>query len=136
MPILGRLGTGDRWPATGLRGQADSSARTVTAVVTGMAREMNFVEQLSAIVLLVDFLFGVACGVVGGASHGSTHEDRKQTLLGGAPDALSDGARVIYGLYRRDDDGYMESLLRRRGKAARYPRVKDPSGAQAQGMGW
>jgi hypothetical protein len=32
---------------------------------------MNFVEQLTAISLLIDFLFGVTCGVVGSAAHGS-----------------------------------------------------------------
>jgi hypothetical protein len=93
---------------------------------------MNFIQQLSAIALLVDFLFGVACGVIGGASHGSRLEDRKRTLLWVAPNPVSDGARVIYGVYTRDD-GYLRSLLRRRsGKAAGDPRVDDASGSQGQ----
>jgi hypothetical protein len=71
---------------------------------------MNFVEQLSAIALLVDFLLGVTFGIVGGASHGSRREDREYSLLRSAPDAVSDGARVIHGLYIRDD-GYMRGLL-------------------------
>lgn len=72
---------------------------------------MTIFEQLSAIMILIDFLFGVACGVIGGVSHGSRREDRKYTLLRAAPDAVSDGARLICGLYRRDDDGYLQSLL-------------------------
>lgn len=75
---------------------------------------MNVVEQLSALLLLVDFLFGVSCGVLGGASHGSRREDREYTLLRGAQDAVSDGARVLHALYIRDD-GYLERLLSARG---------------------
>jgi hypothetical protein len=71
---------------------------------------MNFVEQLSAIALLVDFLLGVTFGIVGGASLGSRREDREYSLLRSAHDAVSDGARVIYGVYTCDD-GYMASLL-------------------------
>lgn len=71
---------------------------------------MNFVEQLTAVALLVDFFLGVAFGVVGGAVHGSLREDGDKTLLGGAPDPVSEGARVLYGVYTRDD-GYMARLL-------------------------
>ncbi len=71
---------------------------------------MNFVEQLTAVALLVDFLLGVTIGVVGGAVHGSLSEDREKTLLGHAPDQLSRGARVLFGVYTRDD-GYMARLL-------------------------
>lgn len=39
---------------------------------------MNFIKQLSAMALLVGFLFGVACGAFAGASHGSRREDRKK----------------------------------------------------------
>jgi hypothetical protein len=71
---------------------------------------MNFVEQLTAVTLLVDFFLGVTFGVVGGAVHGSLREDRKKTLLRGAPDPVSEGARVMYGIYTRDD-GYMARLM-------------------------
>ena len=71
---------------------------------------MNFVEQLSAVVLLLDFLLGVTFGVVGGASFGSRRENRRFSLLRPAPDAVSDGARVIHSVYTRDDGGYMASL--------------------------
>ena len=71
---------------------------------------MNFVEQLTAVALLVDFFLGVTIGVVGGAVRGSLHEDREKTLLGQAPDPLSHGARVMFGFYTRDD-GYMARLL-------------------------
>ena len=56
---------------------------------------MNFVEQLTAITILIDFLFGVTFGIVGGAVLGSRREDYEKTLLGAAPDAFSAGARVI-----------------------------------------
>jgi len=75
---------------------------------------MHFVEPLSAVwasVLLVDFLFGIACGMAGGASLGSVSEDGKRSLLQPAPGALSDGARIIHGVYTRDDDGYLRWLL-------------------------
>jgi len=90
---------------------------------------MNFIEQLSAIALLVDFLFGVACGVIGGASHGS----RRGALLSPASDdLLSGGARVIYGVYTRDDDGYLQSLLPRNDKASDDPSEND--GSQSHGQ--
>jgi hypothetical protein len=72
---------------------------------------MIFVEQLSAVTLLVDFFLGVTFGIVGGAAYGSRREDGDSSLLGVAPDAVSAGARMMYGLYRRDDDGYLASLL-------------------------
>lgn len=66
---------------------------------------MNFIEQLSAIVLLVDFLFGVTFGVVGGAVHGS----RRGVLLAPASDdILSAGARVIFWVCFR---GYPRDLV-------------------------
>lgn len=90
---------------------------------------MNFIEQLSAIALLVDFLFGVACGVTGGASHGS----RRGALLAPASDdILSAGARAIYGVYTRDDDGYLRSLLQRNDQAPDDPSGDDGSESQGQ----
>jgi hypothetical protein len=71
---------------------------------------MNFVEQLTAVTLLVDFFLGVTFGIVGGAVHGSRREDREKTLLREAPDPVSEGARAMYGFYTRDD-GYMARLL-------------------------
>jgi hypothetical protein len=66
---------------------------------------MNFIEQLSAIALLVDFLFGVTFGVVGGAVHGS----RRGVLLAPASDdILSAGARVIFWVCFR---GYPQGLV-------------------------
>ena len=66
------------------------------------------IEQLTSIELLAVFLFGVALGVIGGAVYGS----KRGALLVPASDGLlSAGARVIYGVYTRDDDGYLQSLL-------------------------
>jgi hypothetical protein len=62
---------------------------------------MNFAEQLSAITLLIAFLFGVTFGVVGGASRASRREDRNYSLPRTAPDPLSAGARVIHRVYIR-----------------------------------
>lgn len=69
---------------------------------------MSFMEQLTALSLLIDFLFGVTCGVIGGAVHGSR---RGALLVPASDDLLGAGARVIYGVYTRDDDGYLQSLL-------------------------
>lgn len=66
------------------------------------------IEQLTSIELLVVFLFGIALGVVSGAVYGS----KRGALPVPASDGLlSAGARVIYGVYTRDDDGYLQSLL-------------------------
>ena len=71
---------------------------------------MNFIEQLTAVTLLVDFFLGVTFGVIGGAAHGSLREDRERTLLKAARDPVSAGARAVHGLYT-DDDGYLAGLL-------------------------
>jgi hypothetical protein len=91
---------------------------------------MNFVEQLTAITILIDFLFGVTFGVVGGAILGSRREDYENTLLGEAPDPLSAGARIIYGVFTRDD-GYLRSLLP---GATRNDSTDDGSGSQGPGL--
>jgi hypothetical protein len=93
---------------------------------------MNFIEQLSAIALLVDFLFGVACGVIGGASHGSRHG---ALLVPASDDPLSAGARVIYGVYTRDDDGYLQSLIPGNDQASDDPSGDDGSESHGQEPG-
>lgn len=93
---------------------------------------MGLIEQLSAIILLIDFLVGLVCGVAGGAIHGSKCEDRERTLLGAAPDPFSAGARVLYGLYTRDD-GYLQSLLTGGGTAG-SPEADDIGGPPGQGL--
>lgn len=69
---------------------------------------MEIVEQFTAVSLLIVFLFGITVGVVGGAVHGSR---RGALLVPASDDLLSAGARVIYGVYTRDDDGYLQGLL-------------------------
>jgi hypothetical protein len=86
------------------------------------------IQQLTALSLLIDFLFGITFGVVGGAIFGS----KRGALLWPASDnPLSAGARVIYGVYVRDDDGYLQSLLPRGGHAS-AARGDDSSGSQEQ----
>jgi hypothetical protein len=64
---------------------------------------MSFIEQLSAIALLIDFLFGVTFGIVGSASIASRREDRDYSLVHAPPDLLCDGVRLIQGVYTRGD---------------------------------
>lgn len=96
---------------------------------------MNFVEQLTAVTLLVDFFLGVTFGVVGGAVYGSRLEDGEFSLLGAAPDAVSAGARRIYGVYSRDD-GYLARLLRGGNHVGneRGGRPGDDSGAEGKDL--
>jgi hypothetical protein len=82
-------------------------------------------EQLTALGLLIVFLFGITFGVVYGAVHGS----RCGALLAPAADDLfSAGARVIFGVFARDDDGYLQSLLAGNSKS----RGNDGSESQGQ----
>jgi hypothetical protein len=94
---------------------------------------MNFVEQLTAIAILIDFLFGVTFGVVGGAILGSRREDLDKTLLGEAPGPLSAGARVIHGVFTRDD-GYLRSLLPGSAEPPRNDTTDDGPGSQGPGV--
>jgi hypothetical protein len=94
---------------------------------------MNFVEQLTAIAILIDFLFGVTFGFVGGAILGSRREDYDFSLLRAAPDPLSAGARVIHGVFTRDD-GYLQRLLPGGAAAAEKQDGNDESGSQGQGL--
>jgi hypothetical protein len=72
------------------------------------------IQQFSALALLIVFLFGITLGVVGSAVHGS----RRGSLLAPASDdLLSAGARAIYGVYTRDDDGYSRGRLPGTGQA-------------------
>jgi hypothetical protein len=87
---------------------------------------MGFIEQLSAMAILVDFLFGIAIGLVLGASRASLTEDSLYSLLAAAPDLLCEGARVFQGVYTRNG---AESAARRvgpRGPARRNPGGRDP----------
>ena len=90
---------------------------------------MEIVGQLTALSLLIVFLFGITCGVVGGAVHGSR---RGALLLPASDDPLSAGARVIYGVYTRDDDGYLQSLLSRDAQASDEPRANVSTGSPGQ----
>jgi hypothetical protein len=76
---------------------------------------MSLVEQLSAITLLVDFLFGVMFGVVGSASLASRREDLGYSLTHAPPDTLCEGARVIHGVYTLGD-GFVSDARRAAGQ--------------------
>ena len=94
---------------------------------------MNFVEQLTAIAILIDFLLGVTFGIVGGAILGSRREDYEKTLLGKAPDPLSAGARVVHGVFTRDD-GYLRSLLPGSAEPPANDTADDGPGSQGPGQ--
>jgi hypothetical protein len=65
---------------------------------------VEIAEQLTAQSLLIVFLFGITCGVMGGAVHGS----RRGVLLAPASDdLLSAGARVVFWVCFR---GYPQGL--------------------------
>jgi hypothetical protein len=93
---------------------------------------MSFIEQLSAIALLMDFLFGVIFGVVGSASLASRREDRDFSLVHAPPDPLCEGIRVIQGAYTRGDrwvsDARRAAALGDNGR----PGGDDGSGSQGQ----
>jgi hypothetical protein len=83
---------------------------------------MSPIASLTAITLLIDFLVGIAYGVVGGASLAFWREDRHATLHGVAPDLLCEGVRALQAAValrgRQDrsggrDDG--DAYARRRG---------------------
>ena len=92
---------------------------------------MQIAEQLTALALLIDFLFGITLGVVFGAVHGSR---RGVVLAPAADDSLSAGARVIYGIYTRDDDGYLHGLGADRNRVARGPREHEGRGRPGEGV--
>jgi hypothetical protein len=87
------------------------------------------IEQLTAQGLLIDFLFGITFGVIGSAVHGSR---RGALLTSASDDPLSAGARVIYGVYTRDDDGYLRGLLHGNEQASGDPRGDDGSESHGQ----
>ena len=93
---------------------------------------MSFIEQLSAIAFLVDFLFGVMFGVVGSASFASRREGRCYSLPQAPPDPLCDGGRVIHGVCIRGD-GWVSDALRGAAHASDGGRGGNAgSGAQGQ----
>jgi len=96
---------------------------------------ISIIEQLTAVTIFFVFFMGVTCGVVGGAAWGSLLEDGERSLLSAAPDALSTGARFIFGVFRLDD-GYLERMLHRDSQppAARNERRGDDPGAQRKDL--
>ncbi len=110
----------------GRRGRRSPSERVATEVTGIWGPKMNVIinEQLAALSLLIAFLFGITFGVFGGAVHGSR---RGVLLVPAADDLLSAGARVIYGVCTRDEDGYPQGLLTGEGQASPDPRGDDSS---------
>jgi hypothetical protein len=93
---------------------------------------MTFIEQLSAIALLIDFLFGVTFGIVGSASLASRREDRDYSLVHAPPDPLCDGVRMIQGVYTRG--GSWVSDVRRAAAPGHGGRTDGDDGAGSQGQ--
>lgn len=96
---------------------------------------VNFADQARAIAILVDYFFGLAFGVIGGAIFGSVRESRRMSLLQQAPDPVSAGARVLFGLFMRDDGGYLRGLLRAKDEASGHPREDDGPESHGQELG-
>jgi hypothetical protein len=81
-------------------------------------------EQLTALALLTDFLFGITCGVFGGAVVGS----RRGILLWPTADGLlSAGARVIFNTWTRGYNIDPQVILPGENQAAGRPRGDDGS---------
>jgi hypothetical protein len=93
---------------------------------------MSFIEQLSAIALLIDFLFGVMFGAVGSASLASRREDRVYSLVHAPPDPLSEGVRVIQGVYTRGDRWVSDARRAAAPGDTGRPGGGDDSGSQGQ----
>ena len=68
--------------------------------------------------IMVDYLTGLSCGLLGCLVFGSVRENRRMSLLQQAPDPVSAGARVMFGVYTRDRGGYLQSILPGQRKAA------------------
>jgi hypothetical protein len=86
---------------------------------------MELTEQLMAIGILVDFLFGVMIGLVLSVSYASRLEDHRYSLLTTAPHPICDGARIFQGVYVRGGDSQARPGTGRRG-ARRVPGGHDP----------
>jgi hypothetical protein len=90
---------------------------------------MEIVEPLTALSLLIIFLFGITFGVIGGTILGS----RRGALLMPASDGLlSAGARVIYRVYTRGDNGYLRGLPPDNDQATDNKRGND--GSESHGL--
>jgi hypothetical protein len=93
---------------------------------------MSFIEQLSAIALLIDFLFGVTFGVFGSASLASRREDRNYSLVHAPPDPLCDGVRAIQGVYIRGDNWVSDARRADARGDYGWPGGNDGSGSQGR----
>ena len=86
---------------------------------------MGLMEQLSAITILVDFLFGITIGLVLSVSWASLREDGRYSLLRAAPDPICEGVRVFQRPYVRGGRPAAGSG-RRSGHTGRQPGRRDP----------
>ena len=90
---------------------------------------MNFIEQLSA---MADFWSTSSSGSPSGCWRRGPRVEARGPALPASDDLLSAGARVIYGVYTRDDDGYLQSLLSGKAQASGDPARDD--GAESHGQ--
>lgn len=86
---------------------------------------MELTEQLTAIGILVDFLFGVMIGLILSVSYASRLEDYCYSLLTRAPHPICDGARILQGVYVRGGNSPAWPRSRRPG-TRRVPGGRDP----------
>ena len=90
--------------------------------------------QLSALIVLLEFAFGINVGLVLSVTWACVREDRCRSLLTVAPDAICAGVRVLMGLYT-SDDGHLQYLLSSWRAAPRRPGGPGPSGRHGEGAG-
>jgi hypothetical protein len=94
----------------------------------------NFADQAPAVIIMIDYLSGLSCGLLGCMIFGSVRENREMSLLRSAPDPVSAGARVMFGLYTRDPGGYLQSILPGHRRASRAPHEDGSLGSHGRGQ--
>jgi hypothetical protein len=79
-------------------------------------------EQLGGLAILIDFLFGITFGVIGGAVVGSR---RGLLLWPGADGPLSAGSRVIFNVWARGYEVTQDDFIPGNGQVPGHPHGDD-----------
>jgi hypothetical protein len=129
MPI-GPLG--HREPADTAHGGGHRNFGETEAHMAIAAQLTEPTAVVTAVMLLVGLLGGVMAGIVTGASVGSRVEDRDYSLTGPAPDLLSEGARVVHGLFIRGT-GFVSDTRRGDGSSNQIANEDEPGESSDHG---